>query len=219
MAAHSPTLPTPSISAVARSVIRPEVVADVPSPRRGRQVHWRPVEHGYANGLDHESSRCVEAKPIFEIRGEVLSVLPQSVVEHPFELHREDKIPGLAAIIRERGIWPRHSLFSVFLAPAGAKDRSHEFGAASRDTLLGGIIARIKFDDGSHLSIVEDSDLVEFIHHHAWFEGDEVALSREDRVCLLGNLTGRTSKRRRATQFWSSILQCGKLLSCGDTAT
>ena len=42
--------------------------------------------------------------------------------------------------------------------------------------------------------------MVEFIHHHAWFEGDEVALSREDRLCLLGNLKGRTSKKRRATQ-------------------
>ena len=90
-----------------RSIIQPGVVADVPSPRRGRQVHWGPVEHGYANGLDHESGRCVEAQPIFETKGEALSVLPQSVVERPFELHREDKIPGLAAMIRERGIWPR----------------------------------------------------------------------------------------------------------------
>ena len=72
------------------------------------------------------------------------------------------------------------------MAPAGAKDRSDDFRVSSRDTLLGEIIARINFDDGSHLSIVDDSDLVEFIHHHAWFEGDEVALSREDRVCLLG---------------------------------
>ena len=83
-------------------------------------------------------------------------MLPQSVLEHPFELHREDKIPGLAVMIRERGIWPHHCLFSVFLVPAGAKDRSHEFRAASRDTLLGEIIARIKFDDGSHLSVVDD---------------------------------------------------------------
>ena len=72
-------------------------------------------------------------------------------------------------MIRERGVWPRHCPFSVFLAPVGAKDRSHEFIVASRDTLLGGIIARIKFDDGSHLSIVDDTDLVEFSHHHAWF--------------------------------------------------
>ena len=79
-------------------------------------------------------------------------------------------------MIRERGIWPRHCLFSVSWAPPGAKDRSHEFKASSRDTLLGGIIARIRFDDGSHLFIVDDSDLVEFIYHLAWFERDEVAL-------------------------------------------
>ena len=104
-------------------------------------------------------------------------------------------------MIRERGVCPRRCFFSVFWAPFGAKDRSHEFiRASSRDTLLGGIIARIKFDDGSHLFIVDDSDLIEFIHHHAWFEGDEVALSREDPVCLLGNLTGRTPKKRRTAR-------------------
>ena len=106
VAAHSPTISTPSLPATARSVIQPGVVADVPSPWRERQVHWGPAELGYANGLDrcviarsdartgvcnHESSQCVEAKPIFEIRGEALSVLRQSVVKHPFELHREDK--------------------------------------------------------------------------------------------------------------------------------
>ena len=103
-------------------------------------------------------------------------------------------------MIRERGIWPRRCPFSVFLSPVGAKDRSHEFRAAGRDTLLGRIIAQIKLDDGSHLSIVDDSDLVEFIHHHAWFEGDEVTLSREDRLGLLGNLSGRTPNKRRATR-------------------
>ena len=109
----------------------------------------------------------------------------------------------------------------MFVVPAGAKDRSHEFRAANRDTLLGEIIAWIKFDDGSHLSIVDDSDLVEFIHHHAWFEGDEVALSREDRLCLLGNLTGRTSKKRRATRSRSSQVFSNVASSflCGDRAT
>ena len=196
VAVHSPTIPTPSTPAAARSVIHPGIVADVPSSQRERQVHWGSVEHGYADGLhqhvvtpsdNHELSRCVEAQPIFELKGEALSVFPQSVVNCPFELHREDKIPGFAVMIRERGIWPRRCPFSVFLSPVGAKDRSHEFRAAGRDTLLGGIIAQI-------------SDLVDFIHHHAWFEGDEVTLSREDRLCLLGNLSGRTPKKRRATR-------------------
>ena len=62
---------------------------------------------------------------------------------------------------------------------------SHEFRASSRDALLGGIAAQIKLDDGSHLYAVDDSDFTDFICHHAWFEGDEVPLSREDRVCLL----------------------------------
>ena len=45
VAAHSPTMSTPSIPAAARSVIQPGVVEDVPSPQRERQVHWGPVEH------------------------------------------------------------------------------------------------------------------------------------------------------------------------------
>ena len=192
VAVHSPTVSAPSTPATARSVIKPGIVADVPSTRRERQVHWGSVDYGYADGLhqhvvtpsdDHELNRCVEAQPIFEIKGEALSVLPQSVVNCPFELHREDKIPGFAVMIRERGTWPRRCPFSVFLSPVGAKDRSQEFRAAGRDTLLGRIIAQIKFNDKSHLSIVDDLDLVEFIHHHAWFEGDEVTLSREDCAC------------------------------------
>ena len=127
VAAHSPTIPTPSVPAAARSVIQPGVVADVPSRQRERQVHWVPVEHGYATGLDrcviarsdaqtdvcnHESSRCVAAQPIFETSGEALSVLPQSVVERPLELHREDKIPGLAVMIREA--WYLAASLSLF---------------------------------------------------------------------------------------------------------
>ena len=58
-----------------------------------------------------------------------------------------------------------------------------------QDTLLGGTIKRVKLDDGSYLNVLDDSNLADFIHHHVWFEGDEVALPREDRVYLLGNLT------------------------------
>ena len=68
--------------------------------------------------------------------------------------------------------------------------------ASTRDTLLGGITARIKLGDGSHLNVVDNSDLTDFIRHHAWCE-DEVALPREDRLCLFGNLTGRSRKRCR----------------------
>ena len=38
------------------------------------------------------------------------------------------------------------------------------------------------------------------ICHHAWFEGDGVALPREDRVYLLGNVRVRTLKKRRTAQ-------------------
>ena len=39
VAAHSSTIPTPSVPAAARCVIQPGIVADVPSPRRERQVY------------------------------------------------------------------------------------------------------------------------------------------------------------------------------------
>ena len=89
---------------------------------------------------------------------------------------------------------------AVLWSPAKARDRSREFNVLSQDTLLGGANKRVKLDDGSHLNVMDDSDLTDFVHHHAWFEGDEVAPPREDRVYLLGNLTGQTPKKRRATQ-------------------
>ena len=63
----------------------------------------------------------------------------------------------------------------------------------------------MKLDDGSHLNVMDDSDLTDFIHHHAWFEGDEVAPPREDRVYLLGNFTGQTPEKRRVTQSRSDL--------------
>ena len=143
--------------------------------------------------MHHESIRCGEAHPHLDTN----DVSSLTLFQTPFELQQEVKIPKLATVIRERGVWPRYRPLAVFWAPAGAKDRSLEFNASSRDTLLGGITARIKLGDGSHLDVVDKSDLVDFIRHHAWFEGVEVALPREDRLCLLGHLTSRSPKRRR----------------------
>ena len=91
----------------------------------------------------------------------------------------------------------------------------------SQDTLRGGATTRVKLDDGSHMNVMDDSDLTDFIHHYAWFEGDEVALSREDRVYLLGNLTGHTPKKRRATQSRSDLkdLNVAYSLTGRDRAT
>ena len=128
------------------------------------------------------------------------------VVTDPFEPQREDKVPELSTTIRVCGIWPRHRPLAEFWTPVGTSDRSHEFCAPSQDTLLGGTAKRVEFDYGSHFNVIDDSDLTDFICHHAWFEGDEVALPREDRVYLLGSLTGRTPKKRRRTQSWSDLV-------------
>ena len=115
-------------------------------------------------------------RPVREVRDEL--TVPQTVTENPFVLQQEANIPELATTIRERGIWPRHRPF----------------------TLLGRTDTRIKLGDGSYLNVIGDSSLTDFICHHAWFEGDDVALPREDRVCLLGNFTGQTPKKRQATE-------------------
>ena len=56
-------------------------------------------------------------------------------------------------------------------------------------------------------------------YHHAWFEGDEVALPREDRVYLLGNLTGQTLKKRRVTQSGSDLKHLNVARFFGDRGT
>ena len=141
VAAPSTTLPTSSVSAAARSIIQPGVVAGVPSPRQKRQVRRGPVDHGYANGsdryvdaqsstrtdvLNHESDQCVESQPNLKNQRRIFAGA-SPISGDLFELQRKDKIPGLAAMILERGVWPRDGLCSVFWAPAGAKDSSHEF--------------------------------------------------------------------------------------------
>ena len=120
---------------------------------------------------------------------------PLFTASHVLKEHSE-----LAATIRECGIWPRHRPLAVFWSPAKTRDRSREFNVSSQDTLLGRVTKRVKLDDGSHLNVMDDSDFTDFIHHHACFEGDEVALPQKDRVYLLGNLTGQTPKKREMTQ-------------------
>ena len=142
----------------------------------------------------------VRLNPTWKQKACLCRYIPRQWQNIFFELQQEVKIPRLATMIREHGVWPRHCPLAVLWLQLEQKDRSHEFRASSRDALLGGINAQIKLDDGSHLYVVDDSDLTDFICHHAWFEGDEVALSREDRVCLLGILTGRTLRKRRTVQ-------------------
>ena len=97
----------------------------------------------------------------------------QIVTEHPLEIKQEDKVPELAKTIRDSGIWPRHRLFGVFWSPAGTRDGSRAFNASSQDTLLGGAAKRVELSDGSRLNVIDDTDLTDFVYHHAWFEGDE----------------------------------------------
>ena len=140
-----------------------------------------------------------------EVKDEPVLTASHVFKEDPFEIRQEDKVPELPAAIRECGIWPRHCLLAVFWSPAKARDRSREFNVLSQDTLLGGSTKRVMLDDGSHLDVMDDSDLTDSSIITCGFEGDEVAVPRGDRVYLLGNLTGQTPKKRRVTQLLSYL--------------
>ena len=138
--------------------------------------------------MTHQQDWCANAQYNVEVKDETMLTTSRVFEEHPSETRQEDEVPKLAAAIRECGIWPRHHSLAVFWSPSTERDRFREFNVLSQDTLLGGVTERVKLDDGSHLNVLDNSDLAGFIHHHAWFEG--VALPRGDRVYLLGNLTG-----------------------------
>ena len=210
---------TPSISTTVRGDVDDRSLA---SASRRRRIHWGPVEYGHGNGSDwcviaqssietepesvnHQQDKDSNDRFNFKKQNEPVLTASQVLKEHPFEIKQEDEVPELAAAIRERGIWPHHRSFAVFWSPSSARDRSCEFNVVGQDTLLGGTIKRVKVDDGGYLNVLDDSDLADFIKHHAWSEGDEVALPREDRMYLLGNLTGQTPKRRRVTQSQSDL--------------
>ena len=127
--------------------------------------------------MNHQQDWSGNDRSNDEVKNEPVLTASHVLKEHPFEMRQEDKVPELAAAIRDCGIWPRLPSLAVFWCPAKARDRSREFNVLSQDTLLGGATKRVKLDDGSHLNVLDDSDLTDFIHHHAWFEGDEVALS------------------------------------------
>ena len=208
------TLSASSISAAARGGIDD---GSLTSASRGRRIHRGPVEYGHGNGSDwcviaqsnttsepesmnHQQDWSGNARSNDKKKDEPVLTASHVLKEHPFEIKQEDEVPELAAAIRERGIGSRHRSLAVLWSPSTARDRSCEFNVLGQDTLLGGAIERVKLDDGSYLNVLDDSDLADFIHHHAWFEGDEVALPRGDRVYLLGNLTGQTPKKCRMTQ-------------------
>ena len=162
---------------------------------------------------NHDSSRCAEAKPIFEIRGEVLSVLPQSVVKHPFELHRQDKIPEPAVI----GRVTVPSLCSWLQLVRKADPMNLEllvetlcWERSSRGSSLttGAIFLLWTIQIWSKLFIIM-----------CCMKETRLLFARGSRV-LLGKSHWSNFKETSSNtiQFWSSILRCAKLLSCGDKA-
>ena len=127
------------------------------------QIYWGPVENGYGNGSDwcvtahsrtmsesenmnNRQDWCGNARSNDNMKDEQVLTASHVFKEHPFDI-QEDKVPELAAAIRECGIWPRHRSLAVFWSLAKTRDRSREFNVLSQDTLLGGVTKRVKLDD------------------------------------------------------------------------
>ena len=119
------------------------------SASRRRRIHWGPVEYGHRNGSDwcviaQSSSKSEpesvnrqqnkDSKDQFNCKKKNEPVLTASQIlkEHPFEIKQEDEVPELAAVIRERGIWPHHRSLAVFWSPSSARDRSCEFNVVGQ---------------------------------------------------------------------------------------
>ena len=199
VAISPPTIAASPVSTAAHGVVDNGSLA---SASRERPIQWGPMEYGYGNGSDwcvlaqsnttsepesmnHQQDWCGNAKSNDKLKDEPVLTASHVLKEHTFEIRQEDEVPELAAAIRECGIWPRPR------SPSTARDRSREVNVLSQDTLLGGATERVKLDDASDLNVLDNSDFADFIHHHAWFEGDEVALPRGDRVYLLGSQARR----------------------------
>ena len=80
---------------------------------------------------------CGNARSNDEVKDEPVLTASHVFKEHPFEIKQEDKVPELAAAIRDSGIWQRHRPSAVFWSPAKTRDKSREFNVLSRDALLG----------------------------------------------------------------------------------
>ena len=106
--------------------------------------------------MNHRQDWCGHARSNDEVKDEPVLTASYVLKEHPFEIRQEDKVPELAAAIRECGIWPRHRPLAVFWSLVKARDRSREFNVSSQDTLLGEATKRVKLDEGSHLNVMDD---------------------------------------------------------------
>ena len=65
--------------------------------------------------MNHRQDWCGDARSNDEVKDEPVLTASHVLKEHPFEIRQEDKIPELAATIRECGIWPRRRSLAVFL--------------------------------------------------------------------------------------------------------
>ena len=133
------TVSASSISTAARGIVDNRSLASASR----RRIHWGPVEYGHGNGSDwcviaqsnttsesesmnHRQDWCGNSWSINEVKDEPVLTASHVLKEHPFEIRPEDKVPELAAAIRECGIWPHHRSLAVFWSPAKARDRSRE---------------------------------------------------------------------------------------------
>ena len=88
---------------------------------------------------------------------------------------------------------------AVFYTPAGIPPPHIPCTSATEDSnsLFGDLSLELDVDSGGKVTICDPGSFFEYVDTNAWFEGHEVILPREDRIYLLGNLTGGRHPRRR----------------------
>ena len=202
---------TVSASPVSTTVRDDVDIGSLARATRRRRIHSGPVEYGHGNGTDwcvtaqsnttpesesmnHQQDWCGNAQSNDKVNHGPVLAASHVLKERPLRSDRKTKF---------QSSWRRFGSVAFGHAaahcPCFGLQQKPETGLASsnvlgQNTLLGSATERVKLGNGSRLIVMDDSDLTDFIHHHAWFEGDEVALPRGDRVYLLGNLTGQTPK-------------------------
>ena len=104
------------------------------------------------------------------------------------EIVAEKRVTALSAYLRDTGTWPS----AMPLAAANGASRS--LTEHSGDSLFGHTQCPVSVA-GKDLTIFDPGIYFEFVNENAWHEGEEVSLSRKDRLFLVDCLDSGTPQR------------------------
>ncbi len=129
----------------------------------------------------------------------------------PFEIVRSKEIPELEGYLKDHGLWPASAKLAATKVPTGRQIRAIA-PKPGEVSLLGehqavlhrdgdGVLTLVSLEDpqvhqvGDNYLLFDPGSFFELVEEHAWHDGVDVALPREDRIYLLGQLEGTDAKR------------------------